>query len=46
MIVLKNIDDILNFINTKKGYKIFVGGNGQEKITQITNILKEEKTFH
>lgn len=31
MIVLKNIDDILNFINTKKGYKIFVGGNGQEK---------------
>lgn len=37
--VLKNITDIIHFINSKEKSKIFVGGNGQEKITEITNIL-------
>ena len=43
MMVLKNMDDIINYINTKQNMKIFIGGNGQEKITQITNILDEYK---
>ena len=38
--VLKNIEDILKFIDTVKGEKIFIGGNGQAKITEITSKLQ------
>lgn len=39
--VIKNMEDIIKFINTHKNNKIFVGGNGQGKITEITSKLKE-----
>ena len=39
--VIKQIDDIIKFINTHQNDKIFVGGNGQGKITEITAKLKE-----
>lgn len=39
MMVLKNIDDIIRYINSKQNSKIFIGGNGQEKITKITSML-------
>ncbi len=37
--VIKNIDDIINFINTLNNKKIFIGGNGQSKITEINSRL-------
>lgn len=37
--VIKNIDDIINFIKTLNNEKIFIGGNGQSKITLITSKL-------
>lgn len=37
--VIKNIDDIIKFINTLNNKKIFIGGNGQSKITLITSKL-------
>lgn len=42
MMVLKNIDDIIRYINSKQNSKIFIGGNGQEKITKITSMLEDE----
>lgn len=39
--VLKNMDDIIKYINTLHNKKIFIGGNGQKKITQIMDILKK-----
>lgn len=42
ILVLKNIEDIINFINTKEKLSIFIGGNGQAKITEMTNILRKE----
>lgn len=42
VLVIKNIDDILRYINNLKNKKIFIGGNGQKKITQISNIIQEE----
>lgn len=37
--VIKNIGDIINYINSLNKNKIFIGGNGQAKITEITNKL-------
>ena len=31
--------DIINYINNQKDVSIFIGGNGQSKITEIINIL-------
>lgn len=39
MRVIKNINDIIKFIDTLQKKKIFIGGNGQEKITEITSRL-------
>ena len=39
MRVIKKIEDILNFINTQHDKKIFIGGNGQRKIMEITSHL-------
>lgn len=41
ILVIKKIKDILKYIDTKKECKIFIGGNGQSKITKITNILQK-----
>ena len=38
--VIKKIDDIIMFVNTLRNKKIFIGGNGQSKITEITSKLK------
>ncbi|MDD6286161.1 Mur ligase family protein [Methanosphaera sp.] len=40
VLVIKKIKDIIKYIESKKETKIFIGGNGQEKITEITNLLK------
>ncbi|OED30648.1 Mur ligase family protein [Methanosphaera sp. WGK6] len=40
VLVIKNIDDILKYIESKDNCKIFIGGNGQAKITKITNKLQ------
>lgn len=37
--VIKNIEDIIKFIETLHDKKIFIGGNGQSKITLITSKL-------
>ncbi len=37
--VIKKIDDIIKFIDSLKNKKIFIGGNGQAKITKITSKL-------
>lgn len=37
--VIKNIDDIVSFVKTLKNKRIFIGGNGQAKITEITSKL-------
>lgn len=39
MRVIKKVEDILSFINTQNNKKIFIGGNGQAKITEITSHL-------
>jgi UDP-N-acetylmuramoylalanine--D-glutamate ligase len=39
LIVIKEIEDIIRYINTYKNKKIFIGGNGQGKITEITSRL-------
>lgn len=43
VLVLKDINNIIHYINTQELGKIFIGGNGQSKITQITNILLEKE---
>lgn len=40
--VIKNIDDIVKFIHTLNNKNIFIGGNGQAKITEITSKLLDE----
>jgi UDP-N-acetylmuramoylalanine--D-glutamate ligase len=40
--VIKNICDIIRYLNTQELGKIFIGGNGQSKITEITNILLDD----
>jgi UDP-N-acetylmuramoylalanine--D-glutamate ligase len=42
VLILKNIEDILRYINNYKNKNIFIGGNGQKKITQISTIIQEE----
>lgn len=42
MMIIKKLDDIINYINQQKNKKIFLGGNGQEKITTLTNMLCEK----
>ncbi len=42
MMVIKKTKDIINYIDDKENCKIFIGGNGQEKITKISNILQKE----
>jgi len=37
--IIKNIGDIVKFVNTHNNKKIFIGGNGQAKITEITSKL-------
>lgn len=37
--VIKKIDDIIKFVDSLKNRKIFIGGNGQAKITKITSKL-------
>jgi len=37
--VIKHVDDIIKYIQTLKNKKIFIGGNGQSKITLITSKL-------
>lgn len=37
--VIKNIEDIIKYIETLNNKKIFIGGNGQSKITLITSKL-------
>ena len=37
--IIKNIEDIVKFVNTHNNKKIFIGGNGQAKITEITSKL-------
>lgn len=39
LMVIKEIKDIIRFINTNNNKKIFLGGNGQGKITEITSKL-------
>ncbi len=39
LMVIKEIKDIIKFIDKNKGKKIFIGGNGQAKITEITSKL-------
>ena len=43
VLVLKNTCDIIKYIDTQELGKIFIGGNGQSKITEITNILLKEE---
>lgn len=38
-IIIKKVEDIINYINNQKDVSIFIGGNGQSKITEIINIL-------
>ncbi len=38
--VIKRIKDLISFIDTQHNKKIFIGGNGQAKITEITSQLK------
>lgn len=42
VMVIKNICDIIRYLNTQELGKIFIGGNGQSKITEITNILLDD----
>lgn len=42
VLVMKNICDIIRYLNTQELGKIFIGGNGQSKITEITNILLDD----
>ena len=42
VMVIKNICDIIRYLNTQEHGKIFIGGNGQSKITEITNILLDD----
>ncbi len=37
--VIKHVDDIIKYIQTLNNKKIFIGGNGQSKITLITSKL-------
>jgi UDP-N-acetylmuramoylalanine--D-glutamate ligase len=37
--VIKEIKNIIKFIDTQDNKKIFIGGNGQAKITEITSKL-------
>ena len=39
LMVIKEIKNIIKFIDTAKNKKIFIGGNGQSKITEITSKL-------
>lgn len=39
LMVIKEIKNIIKFIDTVKNKKIFIGGNGQTKITEITSKL-------
>lgn len=39
LMVIKEIKDIIRFIDTNNNKKIFIGGNGQSKITEITSKL-------
>jgi len=41
VLVLKNFDDIINYLTTQASKKVFIGGNGQAKITQLTKYLCE-----
>ena len=38
--VIKRIKDLISFIDTQHNKKIFIGGNNQTKITEITSQLK------
>ena len=42
VLVIKNICDIIRYLDSQELGKIFIGGNGQSKITQITNILLDD----
>ncbi|MCD7781526.1 MAG: UDP-N-acetylmuramoyl-L-alanine--D-glutamate ligase [Methanosphaera sp.] len=41
VLILKHLDDIIRYINSQRNTSIFIGGNGQERITEITNTLKK-----
>ncbi|MBE6493087.1 MAG: UDP-N-acetylmuramoyl-L-alanine--D-glutamate ligase [Methanosphaera stadtmanae] len=38
-LIIKEVEDLINYINNQKNVNIFIGGNGQSKITDIINIL-------
>jgi len=38
-LIIKEVEDLINYINNQKNVNIFIGGNGQSKITEIINIL-------
>ncbi len=42
VLIIKNIKDIITYIDSQRKSKIFIGGNGQEKITEITNLLQKD----
>ena len=41
ILVIKKIEDIIKYIDNQKNVNIFIGGNGQSKITEIINILSK-----
>ncbi len=42
VLIIKKPKDIINYINTQRNVNIFIGGNGQEKITKITDLLQKD----